>query len=63
MLIPIDVKNFKSLSIGYFRWVCDDKILEVVRFAGEFEDGKLFDHLFKPELTLDKVMVEILKEH
>ena len=57
------VEYFEKISIGYFNWVCTEDgitkfIPNVVRVIAYF-DGKMFDHVFKKEVSVGEV-VDIL---
>lgn len=61
MLYPTKTIDFKNLTIGYFDWVVEDKIVTVIRVVGVRKDKKIVDQVFKLDLKASKVVDILLK--
>ena len=59
MLYPIQTQEFKNVTIGYFDWVVEDKMVRVIRIVGK-KNGFIFDKLFKLDMPISKVFEELL---
>lgn len=62
MLVPIEIIDFDSVTIGHFNWLVDDKLISVIRIVGTTKNGKNVDRLFKQDFNISNALDILLED-
>ena len=61
MLNPLKTIRLKNVTIGFFKWIVEDKETDVIRICGELDNGTAIDKVFKLDFGSEEMIEELLK--